>query len=105
VTWIVRVVADAEAEFEAAARWYEERAGLRAEFVEVIDEAIYAIAEGPHRYPPWRVGSNYRKYVVPLGDALDTGATAARDSDCSNEMAARTGDASIEVLLRDALRR
>ena len=35
VTWIVRVVADAEAEFEA-------HAGLRTEFDAAIDEAIYA---------------------------------------------------------------
>jgi plasmid stabilization system protein ParE len=64
VTWTVRVVVDAELEFEAAARWYDERASLRTEFVEAIDEAIFAIAEAPHRYPAWRAGSNYRKYVV-----------------------------------------
>ena len=64
VTWPIRVVADAEAELEAAARWYEEHAGLRAELVEAIDEAIFAIAEGPLRYPHWRPGSNYRKFVV-----------------------------------------
>jgi plasmid stabilization system protein ParE len=64
VTWIVRVVADAEAEFEAAARWYDEHAGLRTEFVEAIDEAIFAIADGPQRYPLWRPESSYRKYVV-----------------------------------------
>jgi hypothetical protein len=64
VTWIVRVVADAEAEFEAAARWYDEHAGLRIEFVEAIDEAIFAIADGPQQYPLWRPESSYRKYVV-----------------------------------------
>jgi plasmid stabilization system protein ParE len=64
VTWVVRVVADAEAEFEAAARWYDEHAGLRTEFVEAIDEAIFAIAESPQRYPLWRADSPYRKYVV-----------------------------------------
>jgi hypothetical protein len=54
VSWTVRVVADAEAEFEAAARWYDEHAGLRTEFVEAIDEAIFATAEGPQRFPLWR---------------------------------------------------
>ena len=51
MTWGVRVVRDAEAEFESSARWYEQRAGLRSEFVGAIDEAVYAIAEGPLRYP------------------------------------------------------
>ena len=60
----VRVVADAEAEFEAAARWYDEHAGLRTEFVEAIDEAIFAIAERPQRFPLWRPDSPYRKCVV-----------------------------------------
>lgn len=64
MTWTVRVVADAEAEFEAAARWYDQHAGLRTEFVEAIDEAIFAIAEDPRRYPLWRPRSSYRKYVV-----------------------------------------
>jgi plasmid stabilization system protein ParE len=64
VSWTVRVVADAEAEFEAAARWYDEHAGLRFEFVEAIDEAIFAIAEAPQTYPLWHSGSAYRKFVV-----------------------------------------
>ena len=64
MTWIVRVVADAEAEFEAAALWYDEHGGLRTEFVETIDEAIFAIAESPQRYPLWRADAPYRKYVV-----------------------------------------
>ncbi len=64
MTWIVRVVADAEAEFEASARWYGEHAGLRTDFVAAIDEAIYAIAEGPLQWPAWRSGSTFRKYVV-----------------------------------------
>jgi plasmid stabilization system protein ParE len=64
VSWTVRVVADAEAEFEAAARWYDEHAGLRAEFVEAIDQAIFAIAEAPDRYPLWRSGPAYRMFVV-----------------------------------------
>ena len=64
VTWTIRVVADAEAEFEATARWFDEHAGLRTEFVEAIDEAIYAIAEQPLRWPQWRPGSPYRKFVV-----------------------------------------
>lgn len=64
MSWTIRVVADAEAEFEAAAHWYDEHAGLRTEFVEAIDEAIFAIAERPERYPFWRPESPYRKYVV-----------------------------------------
>lgn len=64
MTWVVRVVRDAEAEFESSARWYEQRAGLRSEFVGAIDEAVYAIAEGPLRYPLWRPESPYRKYLV-----------------------------------------
>lgn len=64
VTWIVRVAPDAEAELEASARWYDEHAGLRTEFIEAIDEALFAIAEGPHRNPPWSPDSTYRKYVV-----------------------------------------
>ena len=46
MTWKVRVVRDAEAELEISARWYDERAGLRTEFIEAIDEAVFAIAEG-----------------------------------------------------------
>ena len=64
MTWPVRLVPDAEAEFEASVRWYDERAGLRTEFIEAIDEAIYAIAEGPLRYSMWRPESTYRKFVV-----------------------------------------
>ena len=64
MTWLVRVVPDAEAEFEASARWYEEHADLRTEFVAAVDEALFAISEGPQRYPLWRADSAYRKYVV-----------------------------------------
>lgn len=64
MTWTVRVVKDAEAELEASAGWYDERAGLRTEFIAAIDEAVFAIAEGPLRHPLWRPDSPYRKYVV-----------------------------------------
>lgn len=40
VTWINRVVPDAEVELEARARWYDEHAGLRTEFIAAIDGAL-----------------------------------------------------------------
>ena len=62
--WTIRVVPDAEVEFEASARWYDERTALRTEFIAAIDEAVFSIAEAPLRNPLWRSGSAYRKYVV-----------------------------------------
>lgn len=40
MSWIVRVAPDAEDEFEAAASWYDEHAGLRTEFIEAIDQCV-----------------------------------------------------------------
>lgn len=40
VTWNIRVVPDAEVEFEVSARWYDEHAGLRTEFIAAIDGAL-----------------------------------------------------------------
>jgi plasmid stabilization system protein ParE len=64
VTWTIRVVPEAEAEFEASARWYDEQAALRAKFVAAIDTALNAISDAPLRYPLWRSEASYRKYVV-----------------------------------------
>jgi plasmid stabilization system protein ParE len=64
VTWTVRVAPGAEAELEASARWYDERAGLRASFIEAIDAALFAIAESPQRHPLWGPRSPYRTLLV-----------------------------------------
>jgi len=45
------VSARAEAEIAAAARWYErESAGLGAAFLEVLDQTLQGIEEGPLRF-------------------------------------------------------
>lgn len=64
MSWIVRVVPDAEAELEASARWYDEHAGLGSELVRAMEAALGAIAEAPLRYPLWRPQSPYRKHLV-----------------------------------------
>jgi plasmid stabilization system protein ParE len=43
--------ASAEEEFEAAYRWYEEQAGLGAEFARAIDATIAFIERNPELYP------------------------------------------------------
>ncbi len=48
------VHADAEAEVEEAASWYEaRRVGLGLEFVAAIDRALADIAERPESFPVW----------------------------------------------------
>jgi toxin ParE1/3/4 len=64
VTWTIRVVPEAEAEFEASARWYAEHTGSHVTLVQALEEGLRAIAEAPLRYPLWRPGAVYRKYVV-----------------------------------------
>ena len=101
MTWTVRVVPDAEAEFETSARWYDERGGLRTEFVEAIDEALYAIAEGPLRYPQWRPDSTYRKFVVRrFPYVVGTGRIVGDEYDESRSSAAAS---SVRGLSHDAI--
>ncbi|HEX5444992.1 MAG TPA: type II toxin-antitoxin system RelE/ParE family toxin [Pirellulales bacterium] len=46
---------EAEREFDAAADWYESQAGLGAEFVTSVREALHRISDAPGAY-----GSVYR---------------------------------------------
>jgi hypothetical protein len=48
------LLAEAEAELEAAATWYDDRSkGLGDEFLGVAREALTLIVESPETWPPW----------------------------------------------------
>ena len=62
---LLRVLPEAEAELEAAARWYEsKRAGLGAALLANVDEALAAVLDAPRGAPLWRKGRPYRKFVL-----------------------------------------
>lgn len=44
---------EASAELEAAAMWYEERAGLGGEFLAEAERAVALIEEAPEAWPAW----------------------------------------------------
>jgi plasmid stabilization system protein ParE len=49
-------LAEAEAEAQEAARWYEERQlGLGLEFLDSLTKALEAVENHPHYYPPLAV--------------------------------------------------
>jgi plasmid stabilization system protein ParE len=55
VTLQVRIAPEAEEELAAAAVWYEsKRAGLGAELLAAVDEALERIADAPLAFPVWR---------------------------------------------------
>ena len=61
----IRIHPEAEAELANAALWYEsKRAGLGADFVAEIDEALEQIAEAPMNFPTWREARPFRRLVV-----------------------------------------
>lgn len=64
----VRIGAEAEAELEAAADWYEaQRPGLKADFLFVIRSALEAISHSPASGPSTRTRGRtvVRRTVVP----------------------------------------
>ena len=63
MTWSLHVLREAEAELDAALRWYEKVGPLRLGFLEAIDRGLEAIATAPHRYPRW-MESEFRRLVV-----------------------------------------
>ena len=61
----VRVAPEAEAEVGAPALWYESKcAGLGAELIAAIDEALERIAEAPLAFAIWQEGMPFRRSVV-----------------------------------------
>lgn len=65
MTRLLRVLPEAEAELQASAQWYEsKRAGLGAEFIASVDEALDLILEAPLTSPIWREGSPWRRHVL-----------------------------------------
>ncbi len=60
----IRLLPEAQAEFDQATDWYEDRRpGLGAEFVAKIDKAFDRIASDPDRYLEVYMG--VRKAIVP----------------------------------------
>ena len=63
----VRYLSEALAEYEAAAKWYDDHhPGAGDDFVQAIERAEGLLAEMPRAWPQWpgaRVG--VRRYVVP----------------------------------------
>ncbi len=58
----VRVHPEAEAELDAAVRWYEERqAGLGGALLDAVDAAMDDVAEHPQRHPLWPGGGPWRR--------------------------------------------
>jgi toxin ParE1/3/4 len=56
---------DAQAEFEAAADWYEAKsAGLGERFVLYVDDALQLVAETPTGCPVWEADRRFRRAVV-----------------------------------------
>jgi toxin ParE1/3/4 len=65
VTRRLRIAPEAEAELAAAARWYEaKRAGLGAEFLAAIDEALEHTQARPESFPIWRQGYPFRRHIL-----------------------------------------
>jgi toxin ParE1/3/4 len=64
---IVRYIAEALAEYEAAASWYDDRDPRAGDdFVQAIERAEWLIAEMPLAWPPWPgARAGVRRYVVP----------------------------------------
>ena len=61
----LRVLPEAEAEIEASTVWYEsKRAGLGAEFLAMLDEALEEIADAPLAVQLWREGAPWRRKVL-----------------------------------------
>ena len=56
----------AQAEFEAAAEWYEgARRGLGADFVDHVEAVLELIAQQPNRFPRWDEDARYSRAKVP----------------------------------------
>lgn len=66
---VVELHPEAKAEFQAAARWYDdEEPGAGTDFYEAIERALELVREAPLRWPPWpdlSEGAGIRRYVVP----------------------------------------
>ena len=63
----IRILAEAEAESQAAAQWYEDRrAGLGVEFLEALIDGFIAIEKTPLRFPRMETRSSrhYRRLLL-----------------------------------------
>ena len=59
------LLAEAEEELAAAARWYEKnRRGLGIESVAALDRAFDRIRYAPHSFPTWREHGPFHRCVV-----------------------------------------
>ena len=65
MTRAIRIRAEAEAELEGAAAWYESKLpGLGVDFVAVVEEAFERIVQNPEQFAQWREDRTYRKCVL-----------------------------------------
>lgn len=59
------VDSEAESEIGEAAGWYENRLnGLGLEFLAAVDRAFSSIADDPDRFPLWKQGHPFRRYLL-----------------------------------------
>ena len=66
MTFGLRIRPEAESELAAAAQRYEsKRAGLGAEFLAAIDEALERTQDSPSSFPIWQPGQPFRRHLVP----------------------------------------
>ena len=62
---VLRLLAEAEHELRAAARWYEvQRPGLGVEFIGALDAALHRISETPDAYPVWLANQRFQRAIV-----------------------------------------
>ncbi len=65
MTLRITVEPEAESEIGEAAGWYEDRlTGLGLEFLAAVDRAFSSITGNPERFPIWRQGHPFRRYLL-----------------------------------------